>query len=94
MTRKEIYDKILQMLEIEQNYLLKRYEAGEIEYDVYVELSSSRTNEYREYITDLALTNDKILKDLINFWQVHKFFAKITKKGETYEFKNRKRPPR
>lgn len=67
MTRKEIYDKILQMLEIEQNYLLKRYEAGEIEYDVYVELSSSRTNEYREYITDLALTNDKKLKEKMNF---------------------------
>jgi len=67
MTRKEIYDKILQMLEIEQNYLLKRYEAGEIEYDVYVELSSSRTNEYREYITDLALTNDKKLKEKMSF---------------------------
>ena len=47
MTRKEIYNKILQMLEIEQNYLLKRYETGEIGYDVYVELSISRTNEYR-----------------------------------------------
>lgn len=67
MTRKEIYNKILQMLEIEQNYLLKRYETGEIEYDVYVELSSSRTNEYREYIADLALTNDKKLKEKMSF---------------------------
>ena len=67
MTRKEIYNKILQILEIEQNYLLKRYETGEIEYDVYVELSSSRTNEYREYITDLALINDKKLKEKMSF---------------------------
>lgn len=67
MMRKEIYNKILQMLEIEQNCLLKRYETGEIEYDVYVELSSSRTNEYREYITDLALTNDKKLKEKMSF---------------------------
>lgn len=45
MTRKEIYDKIFQMLEIEQNHLLNRYEFGEIEYDNYVELSSARTEE-------------------------------------------------
>lgn len=67
MMRKEIYNKILQMLEIEQNYLLKRYETGEIGYDVYVELSISRTNEYREYVTDLALTNDKKLKEKMSF---------------------------
>lgn len=67
MTRKEIYDKIFQMLEIEQNHLLNRYEFGEIEYDNYVELSSARTEEYKEHIKDLALCNDDELEEKMSF---------------------------
>ena len=67
MKRKEIYEKILRMLEIEQNHLLNRYENDEIDYDSYVELSSSRTEEYREYVKDLALANDEELKEKMSF---------------------------
>lgn len=67
MTRKEIYDKIFQLLEKEQNHLLNRYENDEIDYDSYVELSSARLHEYQEYIKDLALTNDTELKEKMSF---------------------------
>ena len=67
MTRKEIYDKIFQMLEIEQNHLLNRYEFGEIEYDNYVELLSARTEEYKEYVKDLALASDNELNEKMAF---------------------------
>lgn len=67
MTRKEIYDKIFQLLEKEQNHLLNRYETDEIDYDSYVELSSARLHEYQEYIKDLALANDPELKEKMSF---------------------------
>ena len=67
MTRKEIYDKIFQLLEKEQNHLLNRYENDEIDYDSYVELSSARLLEYQEYIKDLALANDPELKEKMSF---------------------------
>lgn len=67
MTRKEIYDKIFQLLEKEQNHLLNRYENDEIDYDSYVELSSARLYEYQEYIKDLALANDPELKEKMSF---------------------------
>lgn len=67
MTRKEIYDKIFQLLEIEQNHLLKRCEKGEISYDNYVELSSVRISEYQEYIKDLALSSDCELNKKMSF---------------------------
>jgi hypothetical protein len=67
MTRKEIYDKIFQLLEKEQNHLLNRYENDEIDYDSYVELSSARLHEYQEYIKDLALANDPELKEKMSF---------------------------
>ena len=51
------------MLEIEQNHLLNRYEFGEIEYDNYVELLSARTEEYKEYVKDLALASDNELNE-------------------------------
>jgi hypothetical protein cdivTM_09561 len=67
MTRKEIYNKIFQMLEIEQNHLRNRYEFGEIKYDNYVELSSARTEEYKEYVKDLALACDNELEKKMSF---------------------------
>lgn len=67
MTRKEIYDKIFQMLNIEQNHLRRRYEFGEIKYDNYIELSSARTEEYREYVKDLALVSDAELEEKMSF---------------------------
>lgn len=67
MTRKEIYDKIFQLLKKEQNHLLNRYENDEIDYDSYVELSSARLHEYQEYIKDLALANDPELKEKMSF---------------------------
>ena len=67
MTRKEIYEKILKMLEIEQNHLLNRYENDEIDYDNYIELSSARVEEYREYVKDLALCNDNELQEKMKF---------------------------
>lgn len=67
MTRKEIYDKIFQMLEIEQNHLRRRYEFGEIRYNNYIELSSARTEEYREYVKDLALASDAELEEKMSF---------------------------
>lgn len=67
MTRKEIYDKIFQLLKKEQNHLLNRYENDEIDYDSYVELSSARLHEYQEYVKDLALANDPELKEKMSF---------------------------
>ena len=67
MTRQEIYDKIFKLLEKEQNKILNRYEFGEIDYDTYVELSSARSNEYKEYINDLALSYDDELNEKMAF---------------------------
>lgn len=67
MTRKKIYEKILKMLEIEQNHLRNRYEFGEIDFDNYEELSFERDKEYEEYIVDLAITNDSELKEKMSF---------------------------
>lgn len=67
MTRKEIYKKIMKMLEVEQNHLRNRLEFGEIEYDNYVELSSARVEEYREYVRDLALADDNELEEKMSF---------------------------
>lgn len=72
MTRKEIYEKILKMLEIEQNHLRNRYERnryefGEIDFDNYEELSFERDKEYEEYIVDLATTNDNELEEKMKF---------------------------
>ena len=67
MNRKEIYQKILKMLEIEQNHLRNRYEFGEIDFDNYEELSFERDEEYEEYIVDLATTNDNELEEKMSF---------------------------
>lgn len=67
MTRQEIYDKIFKLLEKEQNKILNRYEFGEIDYDTYVELSSARSDEYKEYINDLALSYDDELNEKMSF---------------------------
>ena len=67
MKRREIYEKIFKMLQIEQDYLRNRFEFGEIEYDNYVELSSARTNEYQEYVKDLALSSDDELNEKMAF---------------------------
>lgn len=67
MTREQIYEKIFQMLEIEQNHLRNKYEFGEITCDNYVELSSARTEEYQEYVKDLALCNDDELEKKMSF---------------------------
>lgn len=58
MTRQEIYNRMMKMLEIEQNHLKNRYEFGEISCGNYIELSSNRTEEYKEYVKELALTSD------------------------------------
>lgn len=67
MNRKEIYEKILKMLEKEQNHLRNRYEFGEIDFDNYEELSFERDKEYEEYIVDLATTNDDGLEEKMSF---------------------------
>lgn len=67
MNRKEIYEKILKMLEKEQNHLRNRYEFGEISFDNYEELSFERDEEYEEYIVDLATTNDNELEEKMSF---------------------------
>lgn len=67
MNRKEIYEKILKMLEKEQNHLRNRYEFGEIDFDNYEELSFERDKEYEEYIVDLATTNDSEIKEKMSF---------------------------
>lgn len=67
MTRKEIYKKILQMLEVEENSIRNRYEFGGIDYDTFKELTFKRNEEYREYIVDLALCTDKDLEEKMSF---------------------------
>ena len=67
MTRKDIYNKILKMLEIEENRIRNRYEFGEIEYDLFKELTHKRNEEYKEYVLDLALTSDKDLAEKMSF---------------------------
>lgn len=67
MTRKEIYEKILKMLEIEENRVRNNYEFGEIEYDVFKELTHKRNEEYKEYVIDLATTNDNELQEKMSF---------------------------
>ena len=67
MNRKEIYQKILQMLEVEQNHLRNKFEFGEISFDNYEELSFERDKEYEEYIVDLATTNDEELEEKMSF---------------------------
>ena len=67
MNRKEIYKKILQMLEKEQNHLRNKFEFGEISFDNYEELSFERDKEYEEYIVDLATTNDDELEEKMSF---------------------------
>lgn len=67
MTRKNIYNKILKMLEIEENRIRNRYEFGEIEYDLFKELTHKRNEEYKEYVLDLALTSDKDLAEKMSF---------------------------
>ena len=64
---KEIYDKIFQLLEKEQNHLLNRYENDEIDYDSYVELSSARYNEYQGYVKELAVAYDNELNEKMAF---------------------------
>lgn len=67
MNRKEIYEKILKMLEIEKNSIRNRYEFGEINYNDFKELSFRRNEEYKEYVIDLALCNDKDLNTKMFF---------------------------
>lgn len=67
MTRKEIYNKIFEMLEIEENRIRNRYEFGEIEYDVFKELTHKRNEEYKEYVVDLALATDNELSEKMSF---------------------------
>ena len=67
MTRQEIYDKIFKMLEKEQFHVQNKYEFGEIDYDTYVELSSARSDEYKEYVKDLALASDNELNEKMAF---------------------------
>lgn len=67
MNRKEIYEKIFKLLEKEQNNLLNKFDFGEIDLETYQDLNKKREIEYQEYITDLALCNDKDLKEKMSF---------------------------
>lgn len=67
MTRKEIYNKIFKLLEKEQNNLLNKYDFGEINLEAYQVLNKKRETEYQEYVTDLALCNDKDLNEKMSF---------------------------
>ena len=55
------------MLEIEQNRIRNNYEFGEIDYDAFKELLYKRNAEYKEYVVDLALTNDDELSEKMKF---------------------------
>lgn len=67
MTRQEIYDKIFKMLEKEQFHLQNRFEFGEIDLEMFEELSSKRYEEYLEYVQDLAICNDEDLEIKMSF---------------------------
>ena len=67
MNRKEIYNKIFKLLEKEQDNLRNKYEFGEIDYNNFKELSFRRNEEYREYVIDLAITNDNELEEKMSF---------------------------
>lgn len=67
MNRKEIYEKIFKLLEKEQNNLLNKFDFGEIDLETYQDLNKKREIEYQEYVTDLALCNDKDLKEKMFF---------------------------
>lgn len=67
MTRQEVYDKIFKMLEKEQFHLQNRYEFGEIDLEMFEELSSKRYEEYLEYVRDLAICNDEDLETKMSF---------------------------
>ena len=67
MTRKEIYNKIFKLLEKEKNNLLNKYDFGEIDLETYQVLNKKREIEYQEYVTDLALCNDKDLNEKMSF---------------------------
>lgn len=63
MTRKEIFEKIERMLEIEKEILLKRYESGNLDYENYKELCHKRVQEYGEWKEELMLANDDEIND-------------------------------
>lgn len=67
MTRREIYDKIFKMLEKEQFQLQNRYDFGEINLEIFEELSAKRKEEYLEYVRDLAICNDEDLETKMFF---------------------------
>ena len=67
MKRQEIYDKIFKLLEKEQFHIQNRLDFGEIDIETFEELSSSRYNQYLEYISELARCDDKDLKDKMSF---------------------------
>lgn len=67
MTRQEIYDKIFKMLEKEQFHLQNCFEFGEIDLEMFEELSSKRYEEYLEYVRDLAICNDEDLEIKMSF---------------------------
>ena len=67
MNRKEIYQKILKMLEKEQFHVQNRFEFGEIDLETFEELSSARYNEYQEYVKELALAYDNELNEKMAF---------------------------
>lgn len=67
MTRKEIFEKIECMLEIEKEILLKRYESGNLDYENYKELCHKRVQEYGEWKKELMLANDDEINDKLKF---------------------------
>lgn len=67
MTRKEIFEKIERMLEIEKEILLKRYESGNLNYENYKELCHKRVQEYGEWKEELMLANDDEINDKLKF---------------------------
>lgn len=67
MTRKEIFEKIERMLEIEKEILLKRYESGNLDYENYKELCRKRVQEYGEWKEELMLANDDEINDKLKF---------------------------
>jgi hypothetical protein len=67
MTRKEIFEKIERMLEIEKEILLKRYESGNLDYENYKELCHKRVQEYGEWKEELMLANDDEINDKLKF---------------------------
>lgn len=67
MKRKEIYEKISEMHNIELKRLLNLYKNNEIDLETLDKLFAARTDELVQHTRDLANTCDEELEEKMNF---------------------------